>query len=207
MTAIFGPQMTPTLSGAIAYEWVQEANNYGIIQYSDTTIQDGVTVPIGSPIPMQPEFDNLKSVWAAVSPSSTALSAYTPPTTTMVCPATTVGWSIDPSAALPPSPSAAPTTFTFAPADTETGSATGGSAQLQVSVLGNGSGSSTGSASGGSASSGTASAASTATSTAGRASLFVKLIIGAKSGASNLESKYAMVWFAVILSLVFGYSA
>lgn len=202
MTAIFGPQMTPTLSGAIAYEWVQEANNYGIIQYPDTTIQDGVTVPIGSPIPMQPEFDNLKSVWAAVSPSSTALSAYTPPTTTMVCPATTAGWSIDPSAALPPSPSAAPTTFTFSPADTETGSATGGSAQLQVSVSGNGSGSSTGGAS-----SGTASSASTATSTAGRASLFVKLIIGAKSGASNLESKYAMVWFAVILSFVFGYSA
>src|SRR4051794_2393718 len=77
MTAIFGPQMTPTLSGAIAYEWVQEANNYGIIQYPDTTIQDGVTVPIGSPVPMQPEFDNLKSVWATVSPSKAQLAAYT----------------------------------------------------------------------------------------------------------------------------------
>lgn len=144
MTAIFGPQMTPILSGAIAYEWVQEANNYGIIQYPDTTIQDGVTVPIGSPVPMQPEFNNLKSVWATVSPSTALLAAYTPPTTTLACPATTVGWTIDPSAVLPPTPSSAPTTFTFPPAGTETGAAqSGGSAQASA-TNGAGGGSSAG---------------------------------------------------------------
>ena len=130
--------MTPTLSGAIAYEWVQEANNYGIIQYPDTTIQDGITVPIGSPVPMQPEFDNLKSVWAAASPSSTLLAAYTPPTTTLACPATTSGWSIDPSAVLPPTPSSATATFTFPPAGTETGNAPGGGALSSGSRNGSG---------------------------------------------------------------------
>jgi len=104
MTAIFGPNMTPVLSGAIVYEWTQEANNYGIITYPDSTLQSNVAVPIGSPIPMQPEFDTLKSVWAACSPSSIALSAYTPSITTIACPATTVGWPVDPSAPLPPSP-------------------------------------------------------------------------------------------------------
>lgn len=148
--------MTPILSGAIAYEWVQEANNYGIIQYPDTTIQDGVTVPIGSPVPMQPEFDNLKSVWATVSPSKALLAAYTPPTTTLACPATTVGWSIDPSAALPPTPSSAPTTFTFPPAGTETGKAPSGGSGQGTATNGGGLGSSAG-ASGSASATGTAS--------------------------------------------------
>jgi len=117
MTAIFGPQMTPVLSGAIVYEWTQEANNYGIITYPDNAIQNNVPVPIGSPIPMQPEFNNLKAVWASVSPSSVAMSAYTPTATTMACPAVTAGWPIDPSGALPPSPTTiipgSRTTFVF----------------------------------------------------------------------------------------------
>ncbi len=155
MTAIFGPQMTPILSGAIAYEWVQEANNYGIIQYPDTTIQDGVTVPIGSPVPMQPEFDNLKSVWAAVSPTKALLAAYTPPTTTLACPATTVGWSIDPSAALPPTPSSAQTTFTFPPAGTETGAAPS-AGRGQVTATKGGAGGAAGASGGVSSATGTA---------------------------------------------------
>jgi len=104
MPSIFGPNMTPILSGAIIYEWTQEANDYGIIQYPDTTIQNSVSVPIGSPVPLDPEFDTLMSVWAAVSPSSIAESAYTPQKTTFACPATVSGWTIDPNASLPPTP-------------------------------------------------------------------------------------------------------
>lgn len=104
MQAIFGPQMSTILSGAIVYEWTQEANNYGVIQYPDTTIQDGVTVPIGSPVPLQPEFNNLKSQWATVSASSIKMSVYTPTATTMNCPAVTSGWPIDPNAPLPGTP-------------------------------------------------------------------------------------------------------
>ena len=31
--AIFGPQMVNTWSGAIIYEWIQELNNYGLVEY------------------------------------------------------------------------------------------------------------------------------------------------------------------------------
>ena len=98
--------MAPILSGVIMYEWTQETNDYGIITYPDNTIQDGVEVPCGSPVPMQPEFGNLQSQYAAASPSSIALSAYSVTTAVFSCPATTPGvWTIDGNAALPPAAS------------------------------------------------------------------------------------------------------
>ena len=105
LAAVYGPEMTPILSGSIIYEWTQEANDYGIIEYPDTCIQDDTTVPVGVPIPLQPEFDNLKSAWAAVSPSSIAASDYDPSTVVMACPATISGtWTIDGNAELPETP-------------------------------------------------------------------------------------------------------
>src|SRR5271163_618770 len=104
MGVIFGPEMTPILSGAIIYEWTQEANDYGIISYPDNAIQENVEVPVGVPTPLQPEFDNLKSVWAAVSPSSISEVQYSFTTVVMACPEVTAGWTIDGNAALPPSP-------------------------------------------------------------------------------------------------------
>lgn len=93
-------------------------------------MQSNVAVPIGSPIPMQPEFDTLKSVWAACSPSSIALAAYTPSITTIACPATTAGWPVDPSAPLPPSPTTdivpgSRTTYVFTTGPSVTASAPG----------------------------------------------------------------------------------
>jgi 1,3-beta-glucanosyltransferase GAS1 len=97
--------MDSLLSGAIIYEWTQEANNYGIVLYPNRAIQNGVTVPVGQPIPMQPEFDNLKSAWAAVSPTIVSLAAYSPSTVVMPCPATTPGvWTIVGNATLPETP-------------------------------------------------------------------------------------------------------
>jgi 1,3-beta-glucanosyltransferase GAS1 len=115
MVAIYGPNMTGVLSGAIVYEWIQEVNNYGLITYPDNTIQDGVQVAVGSPVPIQPDFNNLQSQWAAASPSSVSAAAYTPATTTFACPATTVGWTIDGNAALPGPPTSltAPPRSTF----------------------------------------------------------------------------------------------
>jgi len=106
MPAIYGSQMTPVLSGAFVYEWTEEANNYGIITYPSNTTQDGLTVPAGSPVPIQPDFSNLMSQWASASPSGTSLAAYTPSISTIACPATTSGtWPIDGSAPLPGTPS------------------------------------------------------------------------------------------------------
>lgn len=31
--AVFGPEMSGTWSGSIIYEWIQETNNYGLVNY------------------------------------------------------------------------------------------------------------------------------------------------------------------------------
>jgi 1,3-beta-glucanosyltransferase GAS1 len=58
----------------------------------------------GTPTPVQPDFDNLKSAWAQITPSGVASSAYaaTVKTSAPSCPAATAtGWNVDPLAALP----------------------------------------------------------------------------------------------------------
>ena len=163
--------MTGVLSGAIVYEWIQEVNNYGLITYPDNTIQDGVQVAVGSPVPLQPDFNNLQSQWAAASPSSISAAAYTPATTTFACPATTVGWTIDGNAPLPGPPTSltAPPRSTFIstslpPLPTQ-GTTTGASSSSSVET-GAVSGASTNTA-GGSQATGTD---STGTASAGSAS-------------------------------------
>lgn len=106
MAAIYGPDMDAVLSGTIVYEWTQEANDYGIIEYPDTTFQDGLNVSVGSPVPLQPEFGNLKSQWAAASPTIVSLTGYTPTNSAPQCPATTSGtWDISGNLPLPDTPS------------------------------------------------------------------------------------------------------
>jgi 1,3-beta-glucanosyltransferase GAS1 len=105
MSAIYGSQMTPTLSGAFVYEWIQEENDYGIIEYPDITLQDNLNVSVGSPVPMQPEFGNLMSQWAANTPTGVSLAGYSPSSTGMGCPETTKGtWDIAGSVVLPDTP-------------------------------------------------------------------------------------------------------
>lgn len=113
-SAIFGPEMSDTWSGAMVYEWIQETNNYGLISYgalpeaSATTdpmlVQDGFTRK-GSPTPMSPDFTNLKSQWATLSPTGVALSDYKKSTSALQPPAcpdsTTRGWTVDAKSPLP----------------------------------------------------------------------------------------------------------
>jgi len=107
MVAIYGPDMDSVLSGTFVYEWIQEANDYGIIEYPSTTLQDGLNVSVGSPIPMQPEFGNLQSQWSVNIPTGTSMNAYTPSLTPGgACPATTAGvWEISGDQAIPDTPS------------------------------------------------------------------------------------------------------
>lgn len=98
--------MDSVISGTIVYEWTQEANDYGIIVYPDTALQDGLNVSVGSPLPLQPEFGNLQSQWAAVTPTAVSLSNYTPTNSAPECPATTPGtWDISGNLPLPDTPS------------------------------------------------------------------------------------------------------
>lgn len=111
--AIFGSRMSGTWSGAIIYEWIEETNDYGLISYgpsvhaaaaTNTLIEDGYTRQ-GTPTPVLPDFNNLKSQWATLNPTGVALSDYSKAASSIAaveCPASTSGgWAVDPSSPLP----------------------------------------------------------------------------------------------------------
>lgn len=103
--------MSPYWSGAIIYEWIQETNHYGLVAYGSMT--DGLASPpatvaataiprSGTPTPVTPDFSNLKSVWASVSPSAVSANAYHPSLTNPPCPGITNGlWYVNGDVALP----------------------------------------------------------------------------------------------------------
>ncbi|EXJ57369.1 hypothetical protein A1O7_07716 [Cladophialophora yegresii CBS 114405] len=109
---IFGPEMVDTWSGAIIYEWIQELNNYGLVEYGPavgpevnqgSTIVQGFTRQ-GVPTPISPDFSNLQEQWKTLNPTgvNSAQYAATVKTTAPSCPASTAGgWTVDPSAPLP----------------------------------------------------------------------------------------------------------
>ncbi|KKZ60665.1 hypothetical protein EMCG_04649 [[Emmonsia] crescens] len=115
LTAILGSEMTGTWSGAMVYEWIEELNNYGLITYgkvpegdtSNPSALDGFTRR-GTPTPVNPDFTNLKSRFATLSPTGVALSDYSRQASAVTappCPSSTPSaWVVDPSADLPPIP-------------------------------------------------------------------------------------------------------
>jgi hypothetical protein len=70
---VFG-EMADTWSGSIVYEWIQEANNFGLIKYGEQ-VKPGPSAPpdgfprSGTPTPVQPDFDNVSKVWKTPLPS------------------------------------------------------------------------------------------------------------------------------------------
>jgi hypothetical protein len=108
--AILGPDMNDEWSGAIIYEWIEETNNYGLISYgpetNPTVIASGVVAGIsrtGTPTPVSPDFSNLQSQWATLTPTGVASSNYNPSTLTPpACPSSTPGgWLVDGDVVLP----------------------------------------------------------------------------------------------------------
>lgn len=107
-SAIFGPQMSQYWSGAVIYEWIQETNNYGLVSYGAKVDPGSAGAPpdgfprSGNPNPISPDFNNLKSQWAQVSPSAVKMASYNPTNSPPPCPARTPGvWEVDPNAQLP----------------------------------------------------------------------------------------------------------
>jgi hypothetical protein len=112
--AIFGPEMTPYWSGAIIYEWIQEMNGYGLVQFGPHVDPNSPGAPpdgwprSGAPIPVQPDFDNLKREWAAAKPMGVNESNYNPSLKAPRCPDRWPSvWEVDGTAPLPPPPSGA----------------------------------------------------------------------------------------------------
>ncbi|PGH23315.1 hypothetical protein AJ80_02567 [Polytolypa hystricis UAMH7299] len=119
LTAILGPEMSGTWSGAIVYEWIQELNDYGLITYGNASKQDqedaeksGKASLVldgfsrrGTPTPVNPDFTNLQSRFETLTPTGVALSDYTKETGSITgpqCPGSTAGrWEVDPSSSLP----------------------------------------------------------------------------------------------------------
>lgn len=108
--AIFGKDMVNDWSGAIIYEWIQEENHYGLISYgpsggdaSNTDVEGGFTRK-GTPTPVSPDFNNLKSKWATNTPAGVhKTDVDTKTLTTPSCPTSTSGgwWAIDGNVRLP----------------------------------------------------------------------------------------------------------
>ena len=101
--AIFSAPMVNDWSGAIIYEWIQEANEYGIVTFDGPKGPDGIARS-GNPSPLQPDFDNLKSKWATLSPAGVSKTAYSADNlSTRECPSSTAGgwWVVNGNVALP----------------------------------------------------------------------------------------------------------
>ncbi|KAF9729556.1 hypothetical protein PMIN06_012438 [Paraphaeosphaeria minitans] len=106
--AIFGPDMMDNWSGSIVYEWINEANEYGIVSYGDKVDPASPGAPpdgfprSGTPTPMTPEFPNLSSRWKTLTPSGVKASAYNPTLTPPPCPAFTSNvWEVDAKSEMP----------------------------------------------------------------------------------------------------------
>jgi hypothetical protein len=124
--------MNSVWSGAIVYEWIEEANNYGLISYgpnvsatvTGSNIEGGYT-RAGTPTPVQPDFSNLQAIWSTLTPTGTPSSAYVAKVTTPACPSSTAGgWLVDGSAKLPSLNQALATSVTTS-SPSSTGTATG----------------------------------------------------------------------------------
>ncbi|KAH8843808.1 hypothetical protein MCOR07_002050 [Pyricularia oryzae] len=132
--AIFGPDMINDWSGSLIYEWIEEANHYGLISYGppvDPMIVNesvkGGFVRKGQPTPVAPDFENLKAQWAKVTAAGIMRADYTPTAiSTRECPtATPGGWLVNGNVALPAVGDTFTGGFQPAPRTTPTGSGLG----------------------------------------------------------------------------------
>lgn len=137
--AILGSAMNNLWSGAIIYEWIEEANNYGLISYGapvdPTVVASGVAggySRAGKPTPVAPDFTNLQNAWKTLNPTGVASSAYTPSITAPACPSSTAGgWLVNGNVALPSVGQVlkAETTSSSSAAPSSTGTTTGSAAK------------------------------------------------------------------------------
>lgn len=104
--AIFGDDMVDDWSGAIVYEWIQEGNSYGLVSYGPTAAPSGGGDPFprsGTPLPVTPDFGNLKAQWATLTPTGIQSSAFDVASlSTRACPSSSAsGWLVDGDVPLP----------------------------------------------------------------------------------------------------------
>ncbi|EEH22312.1 hypothetical protein PABG_04523 [Paracoccidioides brasiliensis Pb03] len=91
VAALYGPQMTPVVSGGIVYMYFQEDNNYGLVDINGNTAKG------------RPDFKNLKDQMSKVNPKGVNMNDYKVENTELrTCPAVGSSWKANRS--LPPTP-------------------------------------------------------------------------------------------------------
>jgi hypothetical protein len=90
--ALYEDTMTEVFSGGIVYMYFQEANDYGLVELSNS----------GSPDRLQPAFDNLAQHHADADPKGVSEDSYNPTNQPAECPEISEVWKVDPQ--LPPTP-------------------------------------------------------------------------------------------------------
>ncbi|KAK1089505.1 hypothetical protein LTR48_000495 [Friedmanniomyces endolithicus] len=195
--AILGSDMDGTWSGAIIYEWIEETNDYGLISYGasagPTATGNGVVAGYtrtGTPTPISPDFENLSTHWATLTPTGVSMSAYSPSATAPSCPAFTSGaWLVSGDVPLPTIGAVSHSVGSTSAASSAT--STGGSATSQSSQTGSQS------SSGSSGSSGTTAASSSGAAAAA----------SSKSAAMRPSQAIGSDWYLGFLLLVIPASA
>ncbi|SCU98813.1 LAMI_0F16336g1_1 [Lachancea mirantina] len=87
---LYGDEMTKVWSGGIVYMYFEEANNYGLVSVS------------GSSVKTLDDYNNLRDQLASISPSLAESQSYTPTSTSLSCPANATNWRA--ATNLPPTP-------------------------------------------------------------------------------------------------------
>lgn len=105
--AIFGDEMIDNWSGSIVYEWIMEANEYGIVSYGPEVDPASPGAPpdgfprSGKPTPLD-EFTALGNKWKTLNPTGVKAADYKPTLTPPPCPAFTDNvWVVDAESSLP----------------------------------------------------------------------------------------------------------
>ena len=93
VATMLGTVFPATFSGVVVYEWTQEANDYGLVEYSgsDNT---------GFPSTLD-DYNALKTVYHDANPASTSKAAYTASNSPPSCPTSDSSWLVAPTGGLP----------------------------------------------------------------------------------------------------------
>ncbi|KAK3713165.1 hypothetical protein LTR37_008598 [Vermiconidia calcicola] len=111
VATLYGPEMSPVLSGGVLWAYFEEGEDYGLVEVSGASVSE------------LRDFDNLESQIEIVIPSTGSIGAYLPSNSPASCPTQDASWSA--TTALPPPPSKAVVDFATLSTDAVSPNTTG----------------------------------------------------------------------------------
>ncbi len=136
VATMLGSVFPATFSGVMVYEWPNNENEYGLVQYEN---EDGT----GFPTTLD-DYNALKTVYQGASPVSTDKASYTPSNSPPACPTSNVDWPVAGDGALPIIAGLELSTITprttYVTAETTSRSSAGSSATSVTNLIGDSAG-------------------------------------------------------------------